>query len=133
MTRRIARLATLAAVLAAGIALAPAASAGGNVAWSVSIGGPGYAINVGQPGYWGGGYGYGGWGYGGYRPWVRPAPIAYAAPVYAPPLSYSYVVPAAVVYPYAAPGPVIAPVYAPRRVHVRGPVVRPPVVYYGPY
>lgn len=126
MTRRIARLAALAVVLAGSAALAPAALAGGNVGWSVSIGGPGYAINVGQPAYWGG-YGY---GYGAYRPWVRPV---VPAPVYYPaPIVYPYVMPAPVVYPYAYVAPVrapwTAPVYVPRRAYVRG-----PVVYHGRY
>ena len=58
-----------------------AASAGGNVAWSVSIGGPGYAVTAGQPAYYGAPYRpY-------YRPYYRPAPVVYRPyyrPYYAP-------------------------------------------------
>ena len=63
-SRRIAFITALTASLAAGVAFAPGASAN-NVAWGVSVGGPGFAVSAGQPGYWGGyrGYGYG-YGYG---------------------------------------------------------------------
>ena len=40
-----------ASLLAAATAFAPAAQAG-NVAWSVELGGPGFAVAAGQPGYW---------------------------------------------------------------------------------
>ena len=111
LSRRAAVIASIAFAFAGGIAFAPAASAS-NVAWSVSVGGPGFAVSAGQPGYWHGyrGYGYG-YGYARYRPWYRPvAPIVYAAPV---------------VYPYA---------YAPRRVYVAPqPVYVPPVAPYYDY
>ncbi len=72
------------------------------MAWSVSIGGPGYAIAAGAPayrgypGHWGGYYGrpYGPVARPYYRPYypvvyaprvVYPAPIVYRAPYYAPP------------------------------------------------
>ncbi len=85
-SRHIALAAALAAIVAGGLAFAPAASAN-NVGWSVSIGGPGFAVSAGQP-YWGGyrGYGYGyGYAYrpGYYRPY-RPA-VVYPAPVYVAP------------------------------------------------
>ncbi len=96
-SRRTAVIASIAAVLVIGAAFAPGASAS-NVAWGVSVGGPGFVVSAGQPGYW---HGYRGYGY--YRPWHRPfAPIVYAPPP--------------VVYPYA-PRPVYVaprPVYVPR-------------------
>jgi hypothetical protein len=100
-SRRTAVIASIAAVLVIGAAFAPSASAS-NVAWGVSVGGPGFVVSAGQPGYW---HGYRGYGYGYYRPWHRPfAPIVYAPPP--------------VVYPYAyAPRPVYVaprPVYVPR-------------------
>jgi len=105
-SRRIAITTALAATLAGGIAFAPGASAN-NVAWSVSVGGPGFAVSAGQP-YWGGYRGYGhGYRHGYYRPWHRPvAPIVYP---------YGYVVPRPV---YVAP-----PAYYPA----------PVVDYYGYY
>jgi hypothetical protein len=105
-SRRIAITTALAAALAGGIAFAPTASAN-NVAWSVSVGGPGFAVSAGQP-YWGSyrGYGYG-YRHGYYRPWHRPiAPVVYP---------YGYVVPRPV---YVAP-----PAYYPA----------PVVGYYGYY
>ncbi len=96
-SRRIALIAALAATLAGGAAFAPSASAN-NVSWSVSVGGPGFAVSAGQP-YWGGyrgsGYGYG-HGYH-HRSWYRPvAPVVYPyryvapAPVYYGPPAVSY-------------------------------------------
>jgi hypothetical protein len=98
--------AAAAALVAGAVAFAPTASAS-NVAWSVSVGGPGFAVTAGQP-YWGGyGYGYHGYrhGYrhGYYRPWVRPVvvapPVVYPAPVYVAPRPV-YVAP-----PVYAPAP----------------------------
>ena len=104
MNRRIATLAA-AVVLAAGVAIAPSASAGGNVA--VSIGLPGFSV-----GYSNHGYGYIA---------ATPAPY-YAAPYYAP----------APVVTYAPYAPVVyAPYYRPyvARPHYYRPPVR--VGYYG--
>lgn len=73
-----------------------AASAGGNVAWSVSVGGPGFAVTAGQPGFYGAPY----------RPYYRP--YWRATPV--------------VVRPYYAPVRVVAPppvVVAPRVVYAQ--------------
>ncbi len=98
-SRSIALATALAGILGAGLAFAPAAAAN-NVAWGVSIGGPGFAISAGQPAYWGGyrGYRYGyGYGHGYYRPY-RPA-VIYPAPVYVAPRPV-YVVPRPV---YVAP------------------------------
>ncbi len=98
-SRSIALTIAIAGALGAGLVFAPAASAS-NVAWGVSIGGPGFAISAGQPAYWGGyrGYRYGyGYGHGYYRPY-RPA-VVYPAPVYVAPRPV-YVVPRPV---YVAP------------------------------
>ena len=105
--RRIAFITALAASLAASVAFAPGASAN-NVAWSVSVGGPGFAVSAGQPRYWGGyrGYGYG-YGYGYYRPWHRPvAPVIYPygyvapRPVYVVPRPAYYAPPVVSYYDY---------------------------------
>jgi len=73
-------LAAGAVALAAGLAIATPAVAR-DVHWSVSIGGPGYAISAGVPYY----------GYPAYAPapvYVAP-PVVYPAPVYvAPPVVY---------------------------------------------
>lgn len=100
--------AAMGTALAGAAALLPAtASAGGNVAWSVSVGGPGFAVSAGQPG----------WGYGApYRPYYRPG-------YYAPYRPYYYR-PAPVVY---------RPYYAPRVIAPAPVVVAPPVVYTQPY
>jgi hypothetical protein len=89
----------------AAASFAPAASANGNVGWSVSVGVPGVAISAGQPAYYGAPY----------RPYYRPhyRPVVVAPPVvyrpyayYAPtPVPYRYYAPRAVVYgPPAAAG-----------------------------
>jgi len=93
-------------LIGAGALFSSVASAGGNVGWSVSIGGPGYVVSAVQPAY--GPY------YGApYRPYYRPY---YRPVVVAPPVVYSA---------YYAPNPTYglrrpyynAPrvVYAPRR------------------
>ena len=108
---------TLAGAVALGTAalFAPVASAGSDIAWSLSIGGPGYGVNVGQPAF--GGY------YGApYRPHFRP--IVVAPPVYyrPPPVVYRPVV--------VAPRPVY---YAPAQVVYgpRGYAGRPASRHYG--
>lgn len=88
------------------------ASAGGNVGWSVSVGGPGFVVSAGEPAYYGRGF-VGPAYYGApYRPYYRPY---YRPIVVAPPVVYS---------PYYAPYPAYVPyrpyyaprvVYAPRR------------------
>lgn len=110
MNRRSLTAIALTVALSATAALVPAAHAG-NVAWGVSVGGPGFSVSAGQPANYAGGY-YGGRGYYRapfvpvvrtyYRPYFRPyAPYAYraivVAPVpvyfptyYAPPASYPY-------------------------------------------
>lgn len=84
MNRRLATLAAT-AVLVAGAAIAPSASAGGNVA--VSIGVPGFSV------------GYSNHGYGYFA--AAPAPY-YAAPYYAPAPVVTYAAPVvyAPYYPY---------------------------------
>src|SRR6185436_13237508 len=71
------------AAVGAAAMFSTAASAGGNVAWSVSVGAPGFAVSAGQPGYYGAPYRpY-------YRPhYYRPAPVAYR-PYYAPYRAYA--------------------------------------------
>ena len=98
------------AAVGAATMFSTAASAGGNVAWSVSVGAPGFAVSAGQPAYYGAPYRpY-------YRPhYYRPAPVAYR-PYYAPYRAYAprpvYVAPPTVVYaqPYSSsyyPAPVV--------------------------
>ena len=92
-----------AALAAAAFAFAPAAKAG-QVAFNVSIGGPGYAVSVGNAPYYGG-YRH---GYRGHR-YYRPAPVYVAPPVIYRPAPVYYA-PAPVYYP--APAPVYGgPVY----------------------
>jgi hypothetical protein len=142
------QLGSAAAVALAAAFLHSADAAATKVAWNVSIGGPGYAINVGEPGYWGGHPGYR--GPHAYRPWVRPGvavplwlppaypaagyvlPSPYAAP-YPAPYATSYPVHPTVydAYPIVAPRvvaiPVPAPIHVHRRVVVPAPLLRPPV------
>jgi hypothetical protein len=76
-----------------------AASAGGNVGWSVSIGAPGFAVSAGQPFYG-----------APYRPYYKPYYYR-PAPVYRPHYRPYYYPPRPVVY---APRPVVvapAPYY----------------------
>ena len=88
--------------LAAGLALAPAAQARDHVGFSLNIGGPGYAVSVGNAPY----YGYYAPRHYYHRHYYRPY---VAAPVYvAPPVVYSAPV---VVEP--------APYYYPGRVYYR--------------
>lgn len=98
--------AALGTALAGATAMLPAtASAGGNVAWSVSVGGPGFAVSAGQPAYYGGPY----------RPYYRPAH-------YGPYRG-----------PYYRPAPVVYTPYYPRVIAPAPVVVAPPVVYTQPY
>ena len=106
MNRRTVATIALCSSCIAATAFVPAAQAG-NVAWGVSVGGPGFNVTAGQPGY------YGGRGYHGahYVPYARPYFHPwYRAAVAVPPLAY--VMPP-VAYPYYAPAPLI---YAPRPV-----------------
>lgn len=112
---RIVTTAIGATLLGAAALFSSAASAGNNVAWSVSVGGPGFAVTAGQPAY---GRGFVGRPYYGapYRPYYRPY---YRPVVVAPPVVYP---------PYY--GPVVAPLrypaYAPRVSYAPAPVyVRP--------
>ena len=110
-------------VLAVAIALGGAAlslpATARDVAWSVSVGGPGYAINAGQSGFGPG------WRHG-HHPVARPVviypagyrPVGYRSVVVAPPV---WVAPRPVYY---APRPVY---YAPRPVYYA-----PQPVYYAP-
>lgn len=102
---------TLGALLVGDAALfSGAATAGGNVGWSVSIGGPGFAVSAGQPAFVGPAV---------VAPW-RPVPRPHVRPVFVPrPVYYA---------PRFAP--VIVP--APARFYVPAPVVVAPQVVLGP-
>lgn len=97
--RIVTALAAGGALLAASAALAPLAHAG-NVAWGVSVGGPGFAVTAGQPGWYGGRVGFGpAWRPFApvvYRPWLRPAPVG-APWVFAPPAVTPWIAPRRVV------------------------------------
>lgn len=131
MNRRIAL--TAAVVVTLGSWLLPAATASAQrVAWNLSLGGPGYALNVGAPGYWGGPVGYRGFGQPGpWRPWYRPAfapfvpaPVVYAvAPV---PVAVAWLPPVAYPALYRVAPVRVLPRYAPRRVVVAAPIMLPP-------
>ena len=92
------------AAVGAAAMFSTAASAGGNVAWNVTVGGPGFAVSAGQP-YYGAPYRpY-------YRPYYnsyyRPAPVyrPYYRPYYAPRPVY-YAPPVVYTQPYY-PAPVV--------------------------
>ena len=98
-------------LLAATAAFVPAVQAG-NVAWGVSVGGPGFTVVAGQPGWSGG------------RAWFGPPLRPFAPFVYRP-----WLRPVPIVAPIAfAPAPVFVPWVAPRRVIV----VRQPVRFAAP-
>lgn len=118
--RTITTVALCSTLLVAATALVPTAQAG-NVAWGVSVGGPGFQVSAGQPGYYGGGGYYG----APYRPMARPYyrpyyPATFRAAVVVPPLFFA---PPPVAYPYYLPAPAV---YAPRRV-----IYAPPPFAYG--
>ncbi len=128
-----ATIAALASALVVGVGALPIAAHASNVAWSVSIGGPGFAVTAGQPAF---GSPFIGPPVVG-APW-RPAfrPRFAARPIVAPaPVVYRpWVVPAPVaVRPWVVPAPVAvrawvvpAPiVVAPRPVAVVAPPLRP--------
>ncbi|MFO1324952.1 MAG: hypothetical protein U1F15_12935 [Burkholderiales bacterium] len=111
--------ATAATLVVGGAALfSGVAAAGGNVGWSVSIGGPGFAVSAGEPAY-GGPVAVAPW-----RPVPSPyyRPAFHPRPVFYPPRFARVYVPAPVRYyvpapRYYAPAPVVvAPrvVYAPQ-------------------
>jgi hypothetical protein len=123
MFRRKVTAVIAAATLAGSMAFVTGTAAAGNVAWSVSIGGPGFAVNAGGPAYRGGYPGYSLGNYGrayipvarpSYRPYY-PAPIFYPAPViYRAPVVY----PSPIVYPahgFGARHVVAAPIWGPPR------------------
>ena len=91
----------VATALAAATLAAPAAFAGNNVGWSVSLGAPGVGVTVGQPAY-----GYGGTAVG----------VAVGAPLYG---WNSYWGPPAVAYPAYPAYPAYRAVYAPHPHHYR--------------
>ena len=108
--RTVATVALCSTLLAAATALVPSAQAG-NVAWGVSVGGPGFRVSAGQPGYYGGRSYYG----APYRPLARPYyrpyyPATFRAAVVVPPVFYA---PPLAALPYYAQAPAA---YPPRRV-----------------
>ena len=117
MVRRIIVVTALAAAALA----APAAFAGSNVGWSVSVGVPGLGVAVGHPAY-----GYGGTAVGvsvgaplyGWNSYWSPPAVAYPAypayrPVYAPYRYRPYYPPVAYRAPVVYAPRVVAPVYVP--------------------
>ena len=106
MNRRILpAIALCSTLLATASAFVPTAQAG-NVAWGVAVGGPGFSVAAGQPGY------YGGRGFyrAPYLPFARP----YYRPYYRPVYRAVVVAPPPVAFPYFAPAPLV---YAPRPVY----------------
>jgi len=111
MKRRKLTTIALCNTLLAAAAFVPTVHAG-NVAWGVSVGGPGFTVVAGQPG-WNGG-----------RAWFGPPVSPFAPVVYRP-----WLRPLPFVAPIAfAPAPVFVPWIAPRRVIV----VRQPVRFAAP-
>jgi hypothetical protein len=117
MKRRAASVIALCSTLLAAAAIIVPTAQAGNVAWGVSVGGPGFSVVAGQPG-WSGGRAWFGpplrpFAPVVYRPWLRPVPIV--APISFAPIGF-------------APAPVVVPWVAPRRVIV----VRQPVRFAAP-
>lgn len=87
-------------LIASAALFANPAAAGSDVAWSVSVGGPGFAVSAGQPFYG-----------APYRPYYRPIVVAPAPVVYRPwygPVNY-YAPPVVYAPRYVAPRPHFAP------------------------
>jgi hypothetical protein len=109
--RNLTTMALCGTLLATAAAFVPTANAG-NVAWGVSVGGPGFTVVAGQPGWSGG------------RVWFGPPVRSFASVVYRP-----WLRPAPIFAPIAiAPAPVFVPWVAPRRVVI----VRQPVRFVAP-
>ena len=103
--RTLTAIALCSTLLAATAAFVPTVQAG-NVAWGVSVGGPGFSVAASQPGYYGGHRYYRAPWVPVARPYYRPyfAPYyrsVYRAPIIVPPVSYSYYAPAPAYYPYS--------------------------------
>jgi hypothetical protein len=130
MTRPLAVTAAIVATLGGCLLQAGSASAE-RVAWSLSVGGPGYVVNVGQPGFWGGGAAvYGPRHPGAWRAWHRPAfapvrpwPVAYAAPL---PQPVVYLAPVGYPAPFVIAPVVRMPVVVPHRAVVPAPILLAP-------
>jgi hypothetical protein len=130
MNRRIAVTAAIVATVGSCLLQTGAANAE-SVAWNLSIGGPGYGISVGQPGYWGGAPAYRGpRHHNTWRPWygsgytaVLPAPVIYPAPLAAP---VGYLPPVVYPAPYAVAPVRPLPYYAPYRIVAPVPRWSPP-------
>jgi hypothetical protein len=132
MTRPLAVTVAIVATLGSCLLQASTASAE-RVAWNLSVGGPGYAINVGQPGFRGGNAAVLGPRHpGAWRPWHRPA---YVPMLPAPFVYVAAPMPAVVGFlPVTYPAPYMLaplrmiPTYAPRRVVVAAPIMAPPIM-----
>ena len=125
-TRLIAAAGT--ALIGAAALVSSTASAGGNVAWSVSVGGPGFAVTAGEPGY--AGVAHRRFHRTHFRPHHRP--VIFAAPVAYRPWYVPVVVP--VPYRAHAPRPVVygpPPVFVAPTPYAVGPRSYPvPGAYY---
>ena len=109
--RTLTAIALCSTLLAATAAFVPTVQAG-NIAWGISVGGPGFSVAAGQPGWSGG------------RAWFGPPLRPFAPFVYRP-----WLRPVPIVAPIAfAPAPVFVPWVAPRRMIV----VRQPVRFAAP-
>lgn len=104
MNRRIVMTTALCTSLLAASAFAVPTAQAGNVAWGVSIGGPGFSVVAGQPGFYGGRVVYRAPFVPVARPYWRPYYRPFAPHVYRPAVVVSrvYVAPP-VSYPYYAP------------------------------
>jgi hypothetical protein len=130
MTRPLAVTVAIVATLGSCLLQASTASAE-RVAWNLSIGGPGSAVNVGEPGYWSGRAGVHGPRHpGAWRPWHRPAfasaspwPVVYAAPL---PQSVAYLPLVGYPAPFVIAPVLRVPVFVPRRVVVPAPLLLAP-------
>ena len=101
MNRRIVTAIALCSTLYVATAVCVPTASAGNVAWGVSVGGPGFQVSTGQPGVYGPRYIYGApyWAstrpyfrayYRPYRPWLYPAAVAVPPVVYASaPIAYA--------------------------------------------
>jgi len=108
MSHRTVTVTALCGTLVAAAAFVSSAQAG-TVAWGVSVGGLGFNVSAGRPGYFGIHRYHGAPFRPIARPYYRPYfPSTYRAAVAAPPVAYPYYAPAPVVF---APRPVV---YAPR-------------------
>lgn len=138
MTRKFTPAFLVLATFAGSAAILPAAAKAGNVAWSVSIGGPGFAVSAGAPTFaprpvWGPAWGAG-WGPA-WHPAPGPVRVAPFVPAFAPPPRVVLAPPPPIFVRtpapvwVAAPAPVFFGPPAPVFVAARPRVVHRPVVH----